>query len=321
MQDPRPVLRRASRATRRGIRALCSPAGLRGVGTEVAWVAAHAALYPLGALSERERSAGREQARRFTLADLPPSQRGLLMGDIVAAGTPILLVHGLIDNRSIFTLLRRALRRRGFGQVLTLNYSPFTQDVETAAARLAELVEKTCEATGYERIHVVGHSLGGLVGRYYVQRMGGDERIHTLVTLGSPHNGTTAAHLLPSTLARQLRPGSALLAELAAPAPGCRTRFVSYWSDLDQLVVPKRSARLDHPDLSARNVLLRGVGHLSLPIHGRVVHDIATLLAHLDESGGTVTAGVTPIGAAGSGPARLSPRPPLERRTRVGLTR
>ena len=63
-------------------------------------------------------------------------QRGLLMGDVVAAGTPIILVHGLVDNRSIFTLLRRALRRRGFGRVITLNYSPFTQDVRQVAKRL-----------------------------------------------------------------------------------------------------------------------------------------------------------------------------------------
>lgn len=322
MHDPRPALLRASRTASRGVRTLCSPAGLRGAGTEVAWVAAHAALYPLGVLGERGSSGGREQAGRFTLGDLPPVQRGLLMGDVVAAGTPILLLHGLVDNRSIFTLLRRALRRRGFGQVLTLNYSPFTQDVRTAAERLARLVENTCETTGYERVHVVGHSLGGLVARYYVQQMGGDERVHTLVTLGSPHSGTYAAHLLPSRLSRQLRPGSELMAELAAPAPGCRTRFVSFWSDLDQLVVPKRSARLDHPDLTVRNVLLRGVGHMSLPIHSRVVHEIATLLAHLDEDGATVTAGVTTIGAAApSGPARApraARRPPLEARRGAG---
>jgi pimeloyl-ACP methyl ester carboxylesterase len=191
------------------------------------------------------------------------------MGDVVAAGTPILLVHGLVDNRSVFTLLRRTLRRRGFGQVIPVNYSPFTQDVRTAAARLARLVEKTCEETGYERVHVVGHSLGGVVARYYVQRMGGDARVHTLCTLGSPHAGTLAAHLLPSRLVRQLRPGSELMQELAAPSPGCRTRFVAFWSDLDQLIVPKRSARIEHADLSVRNVLLRGVGHMSLPIDGR----------------------------------------------------
>jgi pimeloyl-ACP methyl ester carboxylesterase len=215
-------------------------------------------------------------------------------------------VHGLVDNRSIFTLLRRALRRRGFGRVLTLNYSPFTQDVRSAAARLARLVETTCEETGYERVHVVGHSLGGVIARYYVQRMGGDARVHTLCTLGSPHAGTSAARLLPQRLVRQLRPDSPLMAELAEPVEQCRTRFVAFWSDLDQMIVPKRSARIDHPDLTVRNVLLRGVGHMSLPIDGRVVHEIATLLAHLDEDGATLTHGVTSITAAPA-PSRRSP--------------
>ena len=309
MADPRPALERLRRTAGQGVRTVCSPAGLRGAGTEAVWSLAHLVLYPMGVLREPGRRPGRETAERFTLDDLPPVQRGLLLGDVVAAGTPILLVHGLVDNRSVFTLLRRALRRRGFGQVLTLNYSPFTSDVRSAAGRLADLVERTCEATGHERVHVVGHSLGGVVARYYVQRMGGDARVHTLCTLGSPHAGTTAAHLLPSRLVRQLRPGSALLQELAAPAPGCRTRFVAFWSDLDQLIVPKRSARIDHPDLAARNVLLRGVGHMSLPIDGRVVHQIATLLAHLDEDGATLSAGVAPLAQGPSSPSAALPSP------------
>ena len=301
------VLLSAARTTRLGLRTVCTPAGLAGVGTELAWVAAHTLLYPTGLSAERRRERGRDELERFTLDDLPPLQRGLVMGDVVAAGTPILLVHGLVDNRSVFTLLRRALRRRGFGRVLTLNYSPFTHDVRAAAARLAELVERTCEETGYEKVHVVGHSLGGVVARYYVQCMGGSARVHTVCTLGSPHSGTWAAHLLPHALVRQLRPDSELMQELAAPAPGCSTRFVSFWSDLDHIVVPQRSARIVHPDLAARNVLLRGVGHMSLPIDGRVVREIAQLLAHLDSDGATVTAGVTPIAAT---PAPVpAPRP------------
>jgi pimeloyl-ACP methyl ester carboxylesterase len=295
VRDPRPALTAAGRSTRRGLRTVCSPSGLRGAGTELAWITAHIALYPLGMGSDKTRRTAREDQGRFSLGDLPPVQRGLLMGDVVAAGTPILLLHGLVDNRSIFTLLRRALRRRGFGRVITLNYSPLTQDVRSAAARLAALVEKTCEETGYERVHVVGHSLGGVVARYYVQRMGGDSRVHTLCTLGTPHAGTHAAKLWPGRVVRQLRPGSDLMQELAEPAPGCRTRFVAFWSDLDQLIVPQHAAAIDHPDLQARNVALRGVGHMSLPISGSVVHEIATLLAHLDEDGRTQTAGVTTL--------------------------
>jgi pimeloyl-ACP methyl ester carboxylesterase len=152
-----------------------------------------------------------------------------------------------------------------------------------------------CAETGYERIHLVGHSMGGVIARYYIQCLGGDERIHTLVTLGSPHAGTVPARLFPHALMRQLRPGSEVITALAQPAPGCRTRFVAFWSDLDQMIIPRSAARIEHADLRARNVRVRGVGHMSLPIDGGVVHEIGATLAHLDEAGATVTEGVTPL--------------------------
>src|SRR4051794_24752136 len=275
-------------------RALCSPAGVLGAALETAWVSTHLALYPFGLLARAEDAA---LGDRYSFAHLPPLQRSLVAGDVEAAGTPILLVHGMGDNRSVFTLLRRGLRRRGFGRVLTLNYSPLTADVRTAAALLAQEVEQLVAETGYERVHVVGHSLGGLIARYYVTRLGGDQRVHTLVTLGTPHSGTYSAYALPSRLCRQLRPGSGLMRELAEPVPGCRTRFVAYWSDLDQLVLPQDHARLEHPDLPAHNIEVRGRGHMSLPISRRVVHGISTALAHLDPDGSTVAAGVTSLRA------------------------
>jgi triacylglycerol lipase len=287
-------LGRTSAGVRRGAGRLLTPTALRGAAVEVGWVAAHAALYPLGVV--KDRAGVRTDARR-DLAGMSPVQRGLVVGDVEAAGTPILLVHGMVDNRSIFTVLRRALRRRGFRQVLGINYSPLTRDVRLAATQLAIRVETLCEQTGFERIHLIGHSMGGLIARYYVQRLGGDARVHTLVTLGTPHAGTLPAYLVPHRLARQLRPGSDLVAELAEPAPDCRTRFLAVWSDLDQMIVPKRAARVDHPDLDARNVLIRGVGHMSLPIHGRAVREIVATLAQLDHRGATVTPGVTPIAA------------------------
>jgi triacylglycerol lipase len=296
----------------RGARSVLSPAGLRGAVVEVAWIAAHVATYPFGVLGERIAADTATQVDRFTLEGLPPVHRGLLIGDVEAAGTPILLVHGLVDNRSIFTVLRRALRRRGFGRIWSMNYHVLTTDVRTAAARLAAHVERICDETGYERIHVVGHSLGGVIARYYVQRMDGDARVHTLVTLGSPHAGTSAARLWLGGVGRQLRPGSDIMRELAEPAAACRTRFVSFWSDLDALMSPKRAARLDHADLVARNVFVRGVGHMSLPIDARVTREIAATLAHLDSDGSMLTAGLTRIEPA----AAAEPAAPARRTAR-----
>ena len=278
------------RSVARGMGTLLTPRAVVGMAIEGAWVSTHVVTYPLGIFQGRD-----ESLRGYRVEHLAPVQRGLIISHLEAAGTPILLVHGLIDNRSIFALLRRALTRRGFDSVYSMNYSPFTADVRTAAAQLGEEIEAIVEETGYDKIHIVGHSLGGLIARYYVTRLGGDARVHTLVTLGTPHQGTYGAYALPTRILSQMRPGSGLIRELDEPAPGCTTRFISYWSDTDLVIVPQANGALRHPDLSVRNIRLHGVGHISLPIVGDVAHGISTALAELDQHGSTVTAGVTPI--------------------------
>ena len=80
---------------------------------------------------------------------------------------------------------------------MAVDYGWFATDVRSLAARLAAQVERVCDRTGFDRVHIVAHSMGGLVARYYVQRLGGHERVHTLVTLGTPQRGTRWARALP----------------------------------------------------------------------------------------------------------------------------
>lgn len=245
----------------------------RMAGKELAWLTAHLAMYPAGVLAERSEM----NDPRHRIDTLSPVTRGLILEDIAASGTPIVLVHGIVDNRSAFALLRRTLRRRGYGRITTVNYSPLTSDVRKAAGQLSRHVERVCAQTGYEQVFIVGHSLGGVIARYYVQQLGGDERVNTVITLGSPHAGTQVARLLPLKVTRQLRPDSEVMRELAGPA-NCSTRFVAIYSDRDEVVVPNRSARLEHPDLEVIRVLVHGVGHLSLLVDRDVVHTVAAAL-------------------------------------------
>ncbi|NEK58074.1 alpha/beta fold hydrolase [Geodermatophilus sabuli] len=261
---------------RRGLGSLITRATLAGGLTELALVGAHVLMYPLGARTERLRPDPRRRP-----GEQPPAVRALFAADPLAARIPVVLVHGLIDNHSIFAVMRRSLRRRGFAHVCSWNYSPLLADVARGAEDLGRHLERICEQTGHDRVHVVGHSLGGLIARYHVQRQGGHRRVESLVTLGTPHQGSVLAHLLPTPLVRQLRPGSAVLRELAEPAPDVRTPVTAIYSDLDQVVLPTSAGRCDHPDLLARNVLVRGVGHMSLPFHRGVLDEVAASLAGL----------------------------------------
>ncbi|MDD7966645.1 esterase/lipase family protein [Actinomycetospora lemnae] len=276
------------------------PAGVRGLAVEIAWTAVHVSLYPWGLVDEVLRPAGTFVHHRT--AALSTAQRSLVVSDMETSTTPVLLVHGIVDNRSIFALLSRALRRRGFGVVHAVNFSvltAFTGDVRAAARELGHHVERLCASTGADRVHIVGHSLGGLMARYYVQRLGGDARVDTLVTLGTPHRGSLIAHFLPPTrVPQQLQPGSDLLRELEEPAPGCRTRFLAVWSRQDQLIVPQSAARLTHPDLAVTEVELEHVGHLSMTIDPEVVHLVTRLLSRRPVPGRRERAG-SPHAVAG----------------------
>ncbi|OXS34211.1 esterase/lipase family protein [Streptomyces sp. XY006] len=239
---------------------------LKATALEIAILAGHLLLYPSGIAQER----------RAPAPVLPADGAAQLPTE---AKPPVVLLHGFIDNRSVFVLLRRSLAQHGRQQIESLNYSPLTCDIRAAAELLGRHIEEICERTGAQRVDVVGHSLGGLIARYYVQRLGGDTRVRTLVTLGTPHSGTRVAPLANAhPIVRQMRPGSPVLEELTRPAPGCRTHFVSFWSDLDHVMDPLESACIDHPDLTAQNVRVTGIGHLALPVHPAVANGIRQVL-------------------------------------------
>lgn len=259
-----------------------------GVAAEARWTAQHLARYPLGLLGSR--NPARTLSERLGRS---ARQRGLLHQNLAAAATPILSVHGIIDNHTIFSTLERTLRREGFSRLSSWDYGLLTRDVRIAAQRLGQAVEDLVTTANADGCTIIGHSLGGLISRYYVQRMGGDQLVNTLITLGTPHSGTVLAGPFAGTpagrvlpLVRQLAPGSDLFRELSEPAPGCRTRFVAVSTDLDHLIRPTANAHIDHPDLRARNLSVRGIGHLSLT-NSREVADLITeaLTEPTDDSG------------------------------------
>lgn len=192
--------------------------------------------------------------------------------------TPVVLVHGYGHNRSGWFLLERHLRGAGFANVVTLNYNPLTADVPELADRLARRVEQVRRRAGTGTVHVVGHSLGGVILRWYVQEAGGDERVSTAVTIASPHAGTLAALAGVGRTARQLRPGSWVMRRLAAGTRPSPVRWVSFYSNTDPLVAPARSAVLTDPALRAVNVLIKDHGHLSIMLCSRVARTIVGLL-------------------------------------------
>ena len=155
---------------------------------------------------------------------------------------------------------------------------------EAALDDLARQVAAYIESnfTADRSIDLVGFSMGGLVARFYLQRLGGASRTRRLITIGSPHNGTWTAYVRSSPGVRQMRPGSAFLQDLngdiAALDP---VRVTSIWTPFDLMILPAASSRFN----GARNIRINVGAHPLMVRDRRVLELVHQLLAEDEDTG------------------------------------
>ena len=150
----------------------------------------------------------------------------------------VVLVHGLWNTVNIFGRLRPYLENRGW-DVYAVSLIPNNGDIsiEQQAEQLYDFIKLSL---GPEQpLSLVGFSMGGLASRYYLQRLGGLQRVNRFIGVVVPHYGSALAWLRWSVGVMQMRPGSAFLNELnrdMEPLSACRP--LSLWTPYDALVLP-----------------------------------------------------------------------------------
>ncbi len=181
--------------------------------------------------------------------DSPEKQRG---GERL-----VLLVHGYLCNRGLWSWVRARLRREGL-LVAAVNLEPPFAGIDQLAESLHRYIEALSEKTGVREIVLVTHSMGGLVARACLKRYGRGPVVK-LITLGCPHHGTRLAHFGFGQSAREMEIGSPWLKKLAE---GGRETVptLSIWSRHDNFVAPQVSAYLS----KAEDVQIEAMGHLSM---------------------------------------------------------
>jgi triacylglycerol lipase len=192
--------------------------------------------------------------------------------DFTKCPRPVLLLYGFLGTRRVFEVLERRLRRDGYC-VWSINlgglFDAFnTRGVDESAEKVRDKVERL-----YSRypdmgpLSIIGHSKGGLIGRYYVKRLGGDRRVKNLITLATPHNGTPAAYLGIATMglvARsvwQMTPMSPFIRRLKIGAFPRHVRLVSVYSKQDRASPFPSCILEDDGNGNVHNVEVPGVTH------------------------------------------------------------
>ncbi len=215
----------------------------------------------------------REWLSGLACAVMRPAGFFHLPGSQLSGKRPILLVHGYVMGRSCFSVLATRLARAGFGPIIGFEYWSLGS-IADAATRLAQTVARVRRQTGAQHVDLIGHSMGGLVCRYYASIKGGADSIGKLITLATPHFGTEHSLLGVGRARRELKVGSPLLARMAqAPIPPSIDLTVVS-STCDVLAGEQRHAHLD----GAESVRIDRVNHLEMLLDRNIAEIIIARL-------------------------------------------
>ncbi|HCQ22596.1 MAG: esterase/lipase family protein [Aphanizomenon sp.] len=163
---------------------------------------------------------------------------------MVTKQNPVLLVHGINDTGAVFNKMAFYLRQQGLS-VYTVDLIPNngSEVLEKLAQQVANYVNDTFEAA--RPVDIVGFSMGGIVSRYYIQRLGGINKVQRFITISSPHKGTIIAYGTWLAGAVQMRPNSDFINDLNADFKMLKQlNFTSIWTPYDLMILPATSSRL-----------------------------------------------------------------------------
>ena len=182
-----------------------------------------------------------------------------------------------MQTRNVWEVMEDRLRFDGFGvfsfDLGGLFYRFNSKPVTAQAEIIAEKIERIAERYDLDKLHIIGHSKGGLLARHYIQHYGGDRRVKSLITLGTPHHGTPTAAIglwvtglgLLTRSPFEMLPKSSLVKRLGRDTFPAHIPLTSIYSKSD-LISPFWTSVL-FPKLgetSMQNMLVKGVGHTAL---------------------------------------------------------
>lgn len=188
---------------------------------------------------------------------------------------PVLLVHGIDDTVALFKPMTTYLQQQGW-LVHSLDLTPNNGQagLDTLAQQVAIYVERTFAPD--QPIDLVGFSMGGLVSRYYVQRLGGIRRVQRFITISSPHNGTWTGYLRFNPGCKQMCRNSLFVQDLNRDVVMLeQINFTSMWTPLDLMIVPANSSRLP----VGHEIVLPVAGHAWMVTDPRALREVSSKLA------------------------------------------
>ena len=181
----------------------------------------------------------------------------------------VILVHGFVCNRGLWNPWMCELRARNT-PFIAVNLEPLFGSIDDYPRIIETAVSRLEAATG-RTVTLVGHSMGGLAIRAWLRQFDADARVHRVVTIGSPHQGTWLARYSYTVNGKEMRLRSAwLLGMAASESPARAMRFTCFYGHCDNIVFPAVSGTLR----GAENLHVPATAHVHMAFQPLVFNEV-----------------------------------------------
>lgn len=178
---------------------------------------------------------------------------------------PVIVIPGYLAPKEVMFFIKDYLYEEGF-PVFDVDLGWSTERVPELAEKLKKRAAEVLRETGSKKLNLVGISLGGITGLYYIKKLGGDKVVNTFVAIGTPFQGHWLSYLgilfMPDVSAPlyDLTPNSAIIKEVRNSTYPKNVRIVSISSPHD-FVAPPRMAHLKGAEHITLNVEFTPLTH------------------------------------------------------------
>ena len=191
------------------------------------------------------------------------------LGFVINKKAPIILIPGISNKWGFLKHLGDSISAKGHPVYIVneLKFNVF--DIPTSVKIIRGIIDKN----NLEKVIIVGHSKGGLIGKYFLVHENKDEKVKGLIAIATPFSGSKLANQIPGKAHKEMAPESKVIGELNFHKE-VNSKIVSIMPEFDNHIWSEKGSFLS----GATNITIKVKGHHKIVFDKSVISKIIELI-------------------------------------------
>ena len=188
---------------------------------------------------------------------------------VVKGKVPIILIPGISNKWGFLKKLADTISHLGHAVYVVDELGSNLFDIPSSA----KIVRTIIDENKLKKVILIGHSKGGVIGKYLLVHNNKDHKVIRLIAIAAPFSGTSIANHLPYKSFKELSPKSKIIQELDSNSK-VNSKIISIMPEFDNHVWSEKGSHLE----GALNIKVPIKGHHKIVFDKDVIKKITELL-------------------------------------------